>query len=352
MDLSTRLEIVQLYYANQSSPILTLRAYKKKHGLHKDPFPPKSISCLIEKFETTYSLHDIPKSGRNSIIDDEKINRVRLSHELQQNNNANETSSMREISRTTDMSYSTVRKITREYLEFKKYKPTFVHALSDNDKTRRLEFATLFENQLLPSLDGIFWSDEAHFHLNGEVSSTNGYIWASEKPSVHIERHLHSPKLTVFVAFSSKMMCPPYFYPIGATVCKENYVETLRNHLIPFLKSKRKFSKSILMQDGATPHTANYTKEFLKANFGERVISNGFPIWWPARSPDLNPCDYWLWGDLKRRVYKHKIENIEELRDVIINEVNLLSEPMTLQNVVNSLPKRIESLKLNNGNQL
>ena len=23
---------------------------------------------------------------------------------------------------------------------------------------------------------------------------------------------------------------------------------------------------------------------------------------WPARSPDLNPCDFWLWGYLKDRV--------------------------------------------------
>ena len=54
------------------------------------------------------------------------------------------------------------------------------------------------------------------------------------------------------------------------------------------------------MQDGATPHTANNTKEFLKANFGERVISIGFPIWWPARSPDLNPCDYCYYYSFKR----------------------------------------------------
>ena len=45
---------------------------------------------------------------------------------------------------------------------------------------------------------------------------------------------------------------------------------------------------------------------------------------WPPRSPDLTPCDYFLWGHLKNKVYSTPPENTGELRERIFNEVNLL----------------------------
>ncbi|GBN03309.1 hypothetical protein AVEN_249565-1 [Araneus ventricosus] len=41
-------------------------------------------------------------------------------------------------------------------------------------------------------------------------------------------------------------------------------------------------------------------KDVLKNRFTkERVISQHFCNLWPLQSPDLNPCDLWLWGYLK-----------------------------------------------------
>ena len=41
---------------------------------------------------------------------------------------------------------------------------------------------------------------------------------------------------------------------------------------------------------------------------------------WPARSPDLNPCDYFLWGYLKSKVYRPIPKTIEELKANIVRE--------------------------------
>ena len=57
------------------------------------------------------------------------------------------------------------------------------------------------------------------------------------------------------------------------------------------------------MQDGATPHTANSTVALLKTLFQRRVISSKFHMDWPAHSPDCNPCDFFFWNMLKKRVY-------------------------------------------------
>ena len=35
---------------------------------------------------------------------------------------------------------------------------------------------------------------------------------------------------------------------------------------------------------------------------------------WPARSPDLSPCDVFLWGYLKEKVFKHVLDLLRILR--------------------------------------
>jgi hypothetical protein len=47
--------------------------------------------------------------------------------------------------------------------------------------------------------------------------------------------------------------------------------------------------------------------------FGDRIISSGIS---PARSPALNPCDFFFWACLKDRVYNSN-PRMEELKENI-----------------------------------
>jgi hypothetical protein len=51
------------------------------------------------------------------------------------------------------------------------------------------------------------------------------------------------------------------------------------------------------------------------------VVSRNGDVPWPARSPDLTACDYWLWGYLKSKVYVTRLANIEELKKRIRDKV-------------------------------
>jgi hypothetical protein len=51
----------------------------------------------------------------------------------------------------------------------------------------------------------------------------------------------------------------------------------------------------------------------LDANLENRWIGRNGPVLWPARSPDLNPCDFFLWGHLKQIVYETPVNTVEEL---------------------------------------
>jgi hypothetical protein len=71
------------------------------------------------------------------------------------------------------------------------------------------------------------------------------------------------------------------------------------------------------------------------------VLSNNFPEWfgygwsWSSYSPDLIPCDYFLWGFLKDIVYKNNPHMIEELRQEIMAAVISVSEETVAADVRN-----------------
>lgn len=54
-----------------------------------------------------------------------------------------------------------------------------------------------------------------------------------------------------------------------------------------------------LMQDGHPAHTSNIALESVRQVFADRIISSRTQHEWPPRSPDLTPCDFFLWGYTK-----------------------------------------------------
>ena len=68
---------------------------------------------------------------------------------------------------------------------------------------------------------------------------------------------------------------------------------------------------------------------------------------WPSMSPDLNPIEH-LWGVLKRKVERHHVSNIHQLRDVIMEEWKRIPGT-TCAALVNSMPRRIKAVLDNNG---
>jgi hypothetical protein len=93
------------------------------------------------------------------------------------------------------------------------------------------------------------------------------------------------------------------------------------------------------MQDGATAHTADYSINVLNEVFEDRLISRRL---WPARSPDQNPCDFYLWGNLKDKVYLNNPHTLVELKQSIQETITSI-ETSELKLVSNSLFKRLKA---------
>jgi hypothetical protein len=54
------------------------------------------------------------------------------------------------------------------------------------------------------------------------------------------------------------------------------------------------------------------TQQHLNTQFPDRWLGRGGPLSWPARSPDLNPLDFFLWGHLKEIVNRDPLTDMED----------------------------------------
>ena len=85
----------------------------------------------------------------------------------------------------------------------------------------------------------------------------------------------------------------------------------LKDWLLPKHLNTKEYKKYYLQQDGAVPHTANQVKNWLKEKMNKKFMDKSR---WPPHSPDLNPCNFFLWGYLQQKVYSPMPQNLDELK--------------------------------------
>jgi hypothetical protein len=100
-----------------------------------------------------------------------------------------------------------------------------------------------------------------------------------------------------------------------------------------------------LQMDGALPHFGRIVWDWCDETYPNRWIGRGGAIAWPLWSPDLNPCDFFLWGHLQNFVYATPIANLEELTERINAAVHTINVPM-LQKVQENIEEEQCALKL------
>ena len=60
---------------------------------------------------------------------------------------------------------------------------------------------------------------------------------------------------------------------------------------------------------------------------------------WPPRSPDLNPCDFYLWGHLKALVYNPIPKTLDDLKANIAREIQQIPKNI-LKSTIENFEKR------------
>ena len=330
-------------------------AYLLKFG---PPAPSKkAVWKMHKKITTHFTISDAKRSGRpktgrslHNVLD--VLDTVM----------SNPTWSTTERAGHLQLPYSTVKDILKNDLHFTAYKITRHHLIKPLDYQKRIDFA----NTLLPLiaadrrlLDTILYTDEAHVELNGYINSQNARHWGSSRPNVVAQRQAHPQKVTIWAAISSQGLIGPYFFEdaggLPVTVDGQRYLNMLQTHFLPDfqLLSTNYPMNRYFMQDGARAHILRSVITFITSVFGTRTFGEKLNVHWPARSPDGTPCDFFLWGWLKDRLYRrYPIPDRQTLKTHI---VDILQNELTIQmcqNACGAVGRRWRAIRANGGRHI
>lgn len=296
-----------------------------------------TITRIRDKFEVDGTVQDVLKGrcGRKrSSTDNESADAVvRVFRQSPRK-------SLRQCSREIGIDKSSVHRILRAK-KWKPYIPRLLHALNEDDPDRRLQFCEWFLHrcdQREHFQDSIVWSDEATFKLNGTINRHNCVYWADHNPNIFEEKSVNLPGVSVWCGLSSRGIIGPYFFQ--DTVTGQTYLQMLEI-MIPQINDLFDNENEVyFQQDGAPPHFHVNVRNFLDQQFNQRWIGRrGSATEFPARSPDLTPLDFYLWGTLKNTVYATKPRTLEDLRVQIEHAIDDI--PLaTIQTVCRSVRRR------------
>ena len=333
-----------LEYARCTSVITVQRAFRREYG-HEPPCK-QSILRWYRQFKDTGCLCKGKSTGRPT-VPDETVERVRESFVR------SPQKSTARGSRELGIPQQTVWKILRRRLKFKSYRVQLLQHLEAEDYGRRLQFCTTMQEALEDEdfAAKLIFSDECTFHLSGVVNRHNVRIWGSQNPRAFVMLVRDSPKVNVFCAMSQTKVYGPFFFG-EKTVTGTSYLDMLTLWLFPQLTEDS--DNFVFQQDGAPPHWMLDVREYLNHELPNRWIGrvgadDQALIPWPPRSPDLTPCDFYLWGYIKDRVYVPPLpQTLVQLRERINNAVMAIDRT-TLHNVWNELDYRLDVCRVTQG---
>ncbi|KAK2952756.1 putative Histone-lysine N-methyltransferase SETMAR [Blattamonas nauphoetae] len=310
-----------------------------------DPNPPdlETVHDVVARFLETGSVLPVHRGTiERPVRTEDALEAVRESVD------ENPTLSVRHRSTLLRISYTTLDRMLHE-LQLRPYRMQRVHLLYDEDYRERFEKFLRIKNMLVEDetlIDRIWFSDECSFDLTKTVNTHNATYWSTTNPHFHVE-HLNSGvSVNTFAAISSQGIIGPYFF--SEKNSGPVYRGVLNGFLFPALRARANIETQYFMQDGASPHTALETRTLLNHTFPNRWIGMFGPIEWPARSPDMTPCDFFLWGHLFDKVYAHSPDTLDQLKDAITVEMGRI--PIEIcQNAVRSFAARVTVLLDRNG---
>ena len=124
--------------------------------------------------------------------------------------------------------------------------------------------------------------------------------------------------------FDSTGMIYMHWVPTGQTVNKEYYVEILRE-----FKGFKRFRRKRLAlfksgqwhfpQDNTPVHNSILVTDYL-TKLGIKTVPH------PSYSPDLTPCDFWLFPKLKENLRGCRYETIEEMKEAVTKVIDTLTQ--------------------------
>lgn len=332
-------DIIYVYGLVDGNDSEALREYQRRFPNRRVP-DRRVFSRTFRRLKETGSVTTPRAEARSGTsadsaeTDQQILNIVRNSPEI----------SIRQVARRLGLSVGRVwTVVNREGLH--PYHHTPVQALHQGDSERRLQFCTwLLESDIENRrfIDRILWTDESQFTRDGITNFHNLHTWSDVNPHRTRCRSFQQRfSANVWAGIIGNQLIGPFILP--QVLNSQLYSDFLENTLPDLLEDIPLATRSAmyLQHDGAPAHTANIVRAKLNEHYPERWIGRGGPIPWPARSPDLNPLDFFLWGMMKDDVYSQPINTREELVTRIGTAATKIRERLATIDLKRGIRKRL-----------
>lgn len=262
--------------------------------------------------------------------------------------------SVRGIEASTGVPKSVAHRILKQN-ELHPYHVQRVQSLLERDYSPRVAFCQtmLDRHREDPQfLSKILWSDESTFKKDGYMNLHNLHEWHVENPHLmRQDRSQYRFKVNMWSGILNGRIIGPYELP--EILNSEIYLDFLQNQLPNLLEDVplNIYRDMWYQQDGCPAHYARSVREYLDEEYPGRWIGRSGTISWPARSPDLNPLDFFYWGAVKEKVYHKPIEDLAELRTRIAEAVEFVNNGRFARQISRSFLKRCRACIAAEGRQ-
>lgn len=234
-----------------------------------------------------------------------------------------------------------------------------VQALNEPDFPARLNFANWMRHKKNENPDffsHILFCDESTFTKDGIFNTHNSHYYSHVGNNPHVvkqKKHQDKFSINVWIAVLGNYLLGPVELPDRLN--GEHYLNLLQNIVPELLEDVdlNTLRNLWFLHDGCPAHYNRIVLEFLNNNYRDQWIGRGGPVAWPARSPDLNPCDFCIWGHLKSEVYSQPIETRNQLWNRIVNASNEFRQREGIfERIRQSLDRRINLCIETNGHHV
>ena len=156
-------------------------------------------------------------------------------------------------------------------------------------------------------LEEIVTGDETWIYHFQPDSKAKNKVWVSSEGDrpVIARRCKTSNRMLYAIFFDSKGAVLQILVPKGSSVTGKFYRESVLTQVVDFYQ-KRRLRTGVpgikLLHDNAAGHKSTTVQEYLK-ECGLDVLDH------PPYSPDLSPCDFWLFPRLKEMLVGHRFES-------------------------------------------
>lgn len=222
-----------------------------------------------------------------------------------------------EVQVQTDLSYGTVQRIISDHLKLRKLTARYVSKLLND--FQRSERVRICKENLVKFQKGtwrlcdVITGDESWFYHQqiGRKSSNAAWVSREDPPPIVIRRSRFAPTTLFSIFFKSNG--PVLIHPIerGQTMDHHYYINNCLEPLVDEIKCHRPSCGTcgiIIHHDNGRPHVHKDVISYLVLE-GMKIMPH------PPNSPDLAPCDFWLFDLIKENLADQK--DSESLRSAV-----------------------------------